>query len=50
MIFKQIYLTHRWDLTGTTNPGQSGPRSIGNEDVHHTQRSSWAGAFLSDTV
>ena len=32
-MIEQLYLTHRWDLTLTTTPSQSGPRSYGNEGV-----------------
>ena len=34
-MINQFYLTHRWDLIGTTTPGQSGPGSNGNEVVFY---------------
>ena len=35
-------------LNGTTIPGQSGPRSNGNEEVVHTPQSSRIGALALD--
>ena len=41
---KQFYLTHRWDLKGTSIPGQSGSGSNGNKGVLHILQSFEAGA------
>ena len=37
-------------LTGTVTLGQSGPRSIGNEEALHTPQSTRTGASVSDVV
>ena len=37
IIFKQIYLSHRCDLTYTISPSQSGPGSNSNEGVLHIE-------------
>ena len=50
IIFKQIYLTHKWDLNRTTILSQSGPESNGNEEVLHTPQISRTGASQSDVV
>ena len=44
--FKQIYLT----LTDTITPGQSEPRSNGNEGIQHTTQISKTGASPSNAV
>ena len=36
IIFKWIYLTHKWTLIGTTTLDQSGPGSNGKEGVLYT--------------
>ena len=48
IICEQIYLTHRWTLTGTTTLDQSGPGNNENEGVIHTLQISRTGATLSD--
>ena len=50
IVFKQIYLTHRWTLTGTTTPSKSEPGSNGNERVYHTTQIFRTGALLSEPV
>ena len=35
LFWDTLYLTHRWTLTSTTIPGQSGPGNNGNEEVWH---------------
>ena len=35
-IFKQIYLTLRWNLTGTTSSGQNGSGSDGRKRIFHS--------------
>ena len=50
MIFKQIYLTHRWDINSTTTPSQSEPGSNGNERVHYTPQISYTEALSSDAI
>ena len=36
--------------TDTTTPGQSVPRSNGNEGILHISQSSWSGASLTDSL
>ena len=38
LIFKQIYVTHRWNPNNTTTANQSGSVSNGNKDVLHTSQ------------
>ena len=47
IIFKQIYLTDRWD---PTTPSQSGPGSNDNEGLLHTPKIFRTGASLLDAV
>ena len=39
-MLKQLYLIDRWDPTGNTTSGQSGPGSNGNEGELHILQSS----------
>ena len=44
-MIEQFSLTHRWDQTGTTNLGSSGPGSNGSERVLHILQSSRSGTL-----
>ena len=50
VIFKQIYLAHRWGPNRYTTPSVNGLGGKGNEGVFHSAQISKLGAFLTNAV